>query len=96
MRKGNTLKRLFLDARRTLKLALPLILAQLLYVGNGLVDALVAGRLGRLELAAGGIGAGLWFFMSLSGIGLMAGLSTGMSQLIGRREHAQVLSLIHI
>ena len=93
MRQGNTLKRLFLDARRTLKLALPLILAQLLYVGNGLVDALVAGRLGRLELAAGGIGAGLWFFMSLSGIGLMAGLSTGISQLIGRREHAQVGSV---
>ena len=82
-----------LDARRTLKLALPLIFAQLLYVGNGLVDALVAGRLGRLELAAGGIGAGLWFFMSLSGIGLMAGLSTTMSQLIGRREQAQVGSV---
>lgn len=93
MRTGNTHKRLLLDARRTLKLALPLIFAQLLYVGNGLVDALVAGRLGRLELAAGGIGAGLWFFMSLSGIGLMAGLSTTMSQLIGRREQAQVGSV---
>jgi len=64
-----TRQRLLLDARRTLKLAVPLMLAQLMLTGNGLVDALVAGRLGTLELAAGGIGAGLWFFASLSACG---------------------------
>ncbi len=84
------LQRLLLDARRTLKLAVPLMLAQLITMGNGLVDAIVAGRLGRMELAAGGIGAALWFFASLSCIGLMAGISPTLSQLIGQRRRAFV------
>lgn len=87
------LQQLVLDARRTLKLAVPLMLAQLLTMGNGLVDALVAGRLGRMELAAGGIGAALWFFASLSCIGLMAGISPTLSQLIGQRRRAFVGSV---
>jgi len=82
-----------LDTRRTLKLATPLMLAQLLTMGNGLVDALVAGRLGRLELAAGGIGAGLWFFSSLLCIGLMAGISPTLSRLIGQRRRVFVGSI---
>jgi len=93
MKCGTSHKQLLLDARRTLKLAIPLMLAQLLTMGNGLVDALVAGRLGRLELAAGGIGAGLWFFASLSCIGLMAGISPTLSQLIGQRRRVYVGSV---
>ena len=81
---------LLADMRRTLALALPLIGAQLLQMGNGLVDALVAGRLGRAELAAGGIAGGLWFFVSLLCIGLMAGLSPTLSRLIGERRRAFV------
>lgn len=81
---------LFADLRRTLVLALPLIAAQLLQMGNGLVDALVAGRLGRAELAAGGIAGGFWFFASLLCIGLMAGLSPTLSKLIGERRRAFV------
>ena len=81
---------LLADLRRTLALALPLIGAQLLQMGNGLVDALVAGRLGRAELAAGGIAGSLWFFVSLLCIGLMAGLSPTLSKLIGERRRAFV------
>jgi len=71
-------------------MALPLIGAQLLQMGNGLVDAIVAGRLGRVELAAGGIGATMWFFVSLLCIGLMAGLSPTLSELIGDRRRNAV------
>lgn len=60
--------------------------AQLLQMGNGLVDAIIAGRLGSNELAAGGIGASLWFAVSLSCIGLMAGLSPTLSRLIGQKR----------
>ena len=81
---------LFADIRRTLLLAVPLIGAQLLQMGNGLVDALVAGRLGRAELAAGGIAAGLWFFVSLACIGLTAGLSPTLSKMIGERRRDSV------
>jgi len=69
------------------------MLAQLMLMGNGLVDTLVAGRLGRLELAAGGIGAGFLFFASLSCIGLMAGISPTLSQLIGQSRRAYVGSV---
>ncbi len=86
-------RRLLLDSKRTLTIALPLIGAQLLQVGNGLVDALVSGRLGSTELAAGGIGAGIWFFSSLSCIGLMAGLSPTLSKLIGQRRQNKVGSV---
>jgi len=90
---SRTLNHLWVDTRRTLKLAIPLMLAQLLTMGNGLVDALVAGRLGPLELAAGGLGAGLWFFASLSCIGLMAGISPTLSRLIGQRRRVFVGSV---
>lgn len=71
-------------------MASPLIGAQLLQMGNGLVDAVVAGRLGRAELAAGGIGGTIWFFVSLLCIGLMAGLSPMLSELIGDRRRNAV------
>jgi MATE family multidrug resistance protein len=74
------------DLRRTLRLGVPLIGAQLLQMGNGLVDAVVAGRIGGAELAAGGIGGSLWFAVSLSCIGLMAGLSPTLSRLIGQKR----------
>ena len=87
---GVSYRRLLLDSKRTLVIALPLIGAQLLQMGNGLVDAIVAGQLGSVELAAGGIGAGVWFFASLLCIGLMAGLSPALSKLIGQRRRAAV------
>jgi len=78
------------EMRRCLTMAAPLIGAQLLQMGNGLVDAVVAGRLGRVELAAGGIGATIWFVASLLCIGLMAGLSPRLSELIGNRRRNAV------
>jgi len=74
------------DIRRTLRMGIPLVGAQLLQMGNGLADAIIAGRIGRSELAAGGIGASLLFVFSLSCIGLMAGLSPTLSRLIGQRR----------
>ncbi len=78
------------DLKRTLKLGVPLIGAQLLQMGNGLVDAVIAGRIGSTELAAGGIGASLWFVVSLSCIGVMAGLSPTLSRLIGQKRRVFV------
>jgi len=74
------------DLRRSLRLGIPLMGAQLLQMGNGLVDAVIAGRLGSIELAAGGIGGSLWFVVSISCIGLMAGLSPILSRLIGQKR----------
>ena len=78
------------DLLRTLRIGVPLIGAQLLQMGNGIVDAIIAGRIGNQELAAGGIGASLWFVTSLLCIGLMAGLSPTLSRLIGERRRVFV------
>jgi len=72
------------------RIALPLMGAQVLQFANGVVDSLVAGRLGRAELAAGGMGAGLWFFVSMLCVGLMAGLSPTLANLIGASRRAAV------
>ncbi|MFK7891509.1 MAG: MATE family efflux transporter [Granulosicoccus sp.] len=66
------------------------MVAQLLQMSNGLVDSIVAGQLGAQELAAGGIGASLWFAASLLCIGLMAGLSPTLSALIGQRRTQEI------
>ncbi len=87
---GLRLSPLKADLLRTLRMGLPLMGAQLLQMGNGLVDAIVAGRIGNNELAAGGIGASLWFVTSLMCIGLMAGLSPTLSRLIGQKRRAFV------
>ncbi|MFK8081128.1 MAG: MATE family efflux transporter [Granulosicoccus sp.] len=87
---GVRLTTLKAELLRTLRMGLPLMGAQILQVGNGLIDALIAGRLGSSELAAGGIGASLWFFTSLLCIGLMAGLSPTLSRLIGERRRVFV------
>lgn len=78
------------DLLRTLRVGLPLIGAQLLQMGNGLIDIAIAGRIGKAELAAGGIGASLLFIVSLMCIGVMAGLSPTLSRLIGARRRAYV------
>jgi len=78
------------DLTRTLRMGVPLVGAQLLQMSNGLVDAIIAGRIGNAELAAGGVGASLLFFVSLLCIGLMAGLSPTLSRLIGARRRAYV------
>lgn len=78
------------EMRRALLAGLPLMGAQLLSIGNGLVDALVAGRLGPAQLGAVGIGAGIVFIVTLSSIGLLAGLSPTMAQARGRGQRLNV------
>lgn len=78
------------EMRRALLAGLPLMAAQVLSIGNGMVDALVAGRLGSAELAAVGIGAGVLFMITLSSIGMLAGLSPTMARLRGQGRRADV------
>lgn len=78
------------EMRRSLRTAVPLIAAQLVHMGNGLADLLVAGKLGRAEMAAAGIAATLWFLASLLSLGLLASLSPLLSERIGQRHFRAV------
>ena len=78
------------ETRRVLRHGLPLIAAQVLSIANGLVDTLVAGRLGPNALGAVAVGAGVIFFVTIAGIGLMAALSPTMAALRGQGRRAEV------
>lgn len=82
------------ELARLLTLGVPLIGAQLLQMGNGLVDTLVAGQLGREALAAAGIGAAVWFIVALSCIGMLASLSPVIAQMRGQGRQLEIGSTI--
>lgn len=67
----------------TLRLALPVILAELGWVGMGVADIVMVGRLGPAAIGAVGIGNVLFFTVAISGMGMMLGLDTLVSQAFG-------------
>lgn len=64
--------------------------AQVLAVANGLVDTLVAGRIGPLALGAVAVGAGLVFVVTVACTGLMASLSPTIAALRGQGRRKDV------
>ena len=68
-------------------IALPMIAAQLLQVGMGVIDTLMAGRIDALSIAAIAMGASVWFFVMLIGVGVMLALTPIISQHIGANNH---------
>jgi multidrug resistance protein, MATE family len=76
--------------KELLSLSASLGLIQVGYHLMGLVDTALAGRVGGETLAATGLGSGLFFSVSVLGIGIMLGLDPLISQAIGagRTERA--------
>ena len=74
----------------TVRLALPLILAQLAAVGSNVIDAVLAGHVGAHVLGAVAVGASIWSLAIVSGIGMMMSVPPSISQLdgAGRRHEA--------
>lgn len=64
-----------------------MIAAQLLQVGMGVIDTLMAGRIDALSIAAIAMGASVWFFVMLIGVGVMLALTPIISQHIGANNH---------
>lgn len=69
------------------KIALPIIAAQLLQMGMGVIDTLMAGRIDALSIAAIALGASIWFFIILIGIGILLAFPPIISQHIGSDNH---------
>jgi len=74
---------LFTELPATIRLALPLVVAQLLMVSMGFIDTLMVGRLGAVALGAVALGSALWMMMLLALVGIHMGLSAVFSQCIG-------------
>ena len=63
-----------------LRLAGPVVLAELGWMAMGIVDTIVVGPLGAEATGAVGLGSNLYIAVAIFGIGLLLGLDTLVSQ----------------
>ena len=78
------------DVRREVaanfRLAAPLIGAQMSFVGMGVLDTIMAGRLGERELAAIAVGANIWMQLFVLFMGICMACSSIVAQRSGARQ----------
>src|SRR5262252_2875358 len=74
------------EFRPTLRLAAPLVLAELGWMSMTLVDTMMVGRLGPQAIGAVGLGSMLFYAIGIFGTGMMLGLDTMVSQAFGARK----------
>ena len=80
---------LYSEARPTLKLAFPLIIAFLGQQFITITDTFVSGQLGVESLAAVSLGGALFWMVTIFPIGLLMGLDPIISQALGAGRHAE-------
>jgi MATE family multidrug resistance protein len=68
-------------------LAVPVVLSELGWMAEGIVDTIMVGKLGPAAIGAVALGNAVCNTPSLFGIGLLLGLDTLVSQAYGRKDH---------
>ncbi len=68
-------------------LAVPVVLSELGWMAQGVVDTIMVGRLGPVAIGAVALGNAVYYTPSLFGIGLLLGLDTLVAQAYGRHDH---------
>jgi len=76
------------DFRLTLRLALPLIVAEVGWMSMGVVDTIMVGRMPDSPVAIGatGLGQSLYHVLVFLGAGLLLGMDTYVAQAYGRKD----------
>lgn len=69
------------------RLAIPVVLSELGWMAQGVVDTIMVGRLGPAAIGAVAVGNAVFYTPSLFGIGLLLGLDTVVSQAYGRKDY---------
>jgi MATE family multidrug resistance protein len=75
------------ELRAMVALAIPVVLSELGWMAQGVVDTIMVGRLGPAAIGAVALGNAICYTPSLFGIGLMLGLDTLVAQAYGRNDH---------
>ena len=75
------------ELRDLIVLAVPVVLSELGWMAQGVVDNIMVGRLGPEAIGAVSLGNAVYYTPSLFGIGLLLSLDTLVSQAYGRRDH---------
>jgi MATE family multidrug resistance protein len=82
-------ERVWREILATVRLASPLMVAQLAAIGSNVIDAVLAGHVSAHVLGAVAVGASIWSLAIVSGIGMMMSVPPSVSQLDGAgRRHA--------
>jgi MATE family multidrug resistance protein len=68
-----------------LRVAIPVVLAELGWMAMGVIDTIMVGPLGPEAIAAAGVGTSLHMAFAIFGMGLLLGLDTLVSQAFGAR-----------
>jgi len=76
------------EARATITLAWPLILTNVAQTAMTTTDVLLMGRLGSEALAAGALGANLYFATMMFGLGLTTATAPMIARELGRKGHS--------
>ncbi|MBV9182144.1 MAG: hypothetical protein JO356_12610, partial [Acidobacteria bacterium] len=76
------------EFRLTLRLALPLIVAEVGWMSMGVVDTMMVGRLPHSAIAIGatGLGQSLYSVVSIFGAGLLLGMDSFVARAWGRED----------
>src|SRR5271167_4176160 len=75
------------ELRTLVTLAVPVVLSELGWTAQGMVDTIMVGRLGPAAIGAVALGNAVCYTPSLFGIGILLGLDTMVAQAYGRRDH---------
>lgn len=84
---------MWFDVKRTVWLALPIIVGNLAGMGMNFVDTVMAGRLGAVSLGAIAIGGAVWSAVFLFAIGVMMAVPPAVSHLDGAQRPSQASSV---
>ena len=69
------------------KLSIPVVLSELGWMAQGVVDTIMVGHLGPVSIGAVALGNAIFYTPSLFGIGLLLGLDTVVAQAYGRKDY---------
>ena len=68
-------------------LAVPVVLSELGWTIEGIVDTVMVGRLGPAAIGAVALGNAVYYVPAIFGMGMLLGLDTLVAQAFGRRDH---------
>jgi MATE family multidrug resistance protein len=72
------------------RLAWPIFVAQIAVMANGVIDTVMAGRYGTLDLAAVGIGASVYVTLFITLMGVLFAITPIVAQLQGAARHGDI------
>src|SRR4030095_1586865 len=83
------------ELRPMLRLAGPVILAEVGWMAMGIVDTIMVGPLGPAAIGATGMGTSLFSAIAIFGMGLMLGLDTFVSHAHGAGDSKRCVLWLH-